>query len=82
METMRLLKETRRLTSVRIIWVKGHSGITGNEYADMLAKEGTKMAKDMVFVTPYIPIKHKRLKRQAHCMYLDHWNSLWQEYTA
>ncbi len=74
LETLKVLRGTH---IIEVSWVKGHSKITGNEYADTLAREGRERAKELSFTTPYIPIGIKEVKRIVHSGYLMIWQKGW-----
>ena len=41
-DTVTKLKELSLFNSVHLLWVPGHSGVEGNEMADILAKQATQ----------------------------------------
>ncbi len=53
-ETKCLLSELKEYHEIEVIWTKGHNKNTGNEVADMLAKEGALMARDMSYAAPFM----------------------------
>ncbi len=53
-ETKSLLSELKEYHEIKVIWTKRHNSNTGNEVADMLAKEGARMARDMSYATPFM----------------------------
>ncbi|KFM63786.1 hypothetical protein X975_17870, partial [Stegodyphus mimosarum] len=58
-EIQQLLRHNQQ-TSFKLIWLKGHAGIEGNEMADQLANEAA-INSDAQNVTAPIPTSH--LKR-------------------
>ncbi len=77
-EAMLLLKDMERVT---LTWVKGHSDITGNEAADMLAKEGVITARQLMSVSPYMPLSYKALKKLVGECYTEVWQECWDRLT-
>ena len=53
-ETKCLLSELGKNHDIKMIWTKGHNNNTGNEVADMLAKEGAHMAVNMSYTAPFM----------------------------
>jgi ribonuclease HI len=45
-ETRRRFHRLRDFFRVTLYWVRGHTGITGNERADILAKRGAQLSRD------------------------------------
>lgn len=56
------LEELSILNAVNLIWVPGHSGIFGNEWADELAREGAET--DFVGPEPALPISSCWIKQK------------------
>jgi ribonuclease HI len=72
------LSETRE---VEVNWIKGHDDNTGNEFADYLAKEGTKPVPT---VEPVLPITksqlHAKLRENTHSNWQSEWESFDEKY--
>ncbi len=79
LETMQILRKRGEISSVNLEWLKGHSGITGNEYADLLAHSGAEVAKGLQFASPFIPISYKQIVREVRQCYKDKWQKAWDE---
>ena len=59
-ETIQHLNSLCLLSSVHLHWVRGHSGVAGNELADTLAKEATSLdTVGKVTPAPFSFFKHK-----------------------
>ncbi len=80
-ETMSLLSEVGTDNNVQISWVKGHSNVTGNEFADMLANKGRLNAKTLAYATPYLPFNRKQVKRLVSDWSVNRWQKLWDSHT-
>ncbi len=74
-DTMELLAE---LDNVTLEWVKGHNNVTGNEYADMLARIGAEEAKNISYSSPFLPVSRNTFKSLVHKRYLKRWQSQWE----
>ena len=71
-----LFNQVRNKIDLQIEWVRGHSDVTGNEYADVLAKGGTEA--DPVNVTPFMPTSRRIVKRAIKEHFDKKWLKLWR----
>ena len=62
-----------RIKSVKLGWVKGHSGIEGNEEADRLAKLATVQRPAMLA----LPYSHTQVKSLIKSNVNEEWSCLW-----
>ena len=64
-----------RHVNLKIGWVRGHSGVDGNELADSLAKAATKMRPEMLA----LPLSHSQakllIKRTANVDWSERWRT-------
>ncbi len=67
-----------RAHNVELKWIKGHDNNTGNELADMLAKEGAGEAEGLSFAAPFWPPNIKDIKKISHKVYLTKWQTIWE----
>lgn len=70
-----LLHKARRIAGIDLKWVRGHSGNTGNEYADTLAKKGTGL--ELRGPLPVLPFPRSLVKEMVHEFYVERWNWRW-----
>ena len=72
------IEELSILNAVHLVWVPGHSGITGNEWADELARKGAEI--DFVGPEPVLPISSCWIKRKirswAPSEHAIHWRNI------
>ncbi len=78
LDTMILLRDSPQVT---LNWIKGHSNITGNEYADTLARRGATDARYIAFAAPYMPLNYKSLKGLISEKYRELWQTTWESLT-
>ena len=76
-DTRMLMRDISGITSVTIQWIKGHSGITGNELVDMMAKHGAKAAQQMADTKPHMYLSIKEVKRLIHEHFIEEWQRRW-----
>ena len=69
---LRTAKENHRIA---IKWIKGHADHTGNELADMLAKEASLTKVDTV--GPQIPVPLAGIKWKLRKYFVDEWQKRW-----
>ena len=70
---MRLLRMSSSM-DIKICWVRGHSGIYGNEVADQLAKQAALLRPVLpAMPLPFSEVK-SRIKKQAN----QDWNEIWR----
>ncbi len=78
LETMELMRD---LPQVTLSWVKGHSNVTGNEFADSLARTSAAEARNLAYATPFVPLNYKTLKGLVGEKYIELWQTAWEEIT-
>ena len=69
---IKALQNLQRTTKVMLEWTRGHSGTTGNELADMLAKQGSRSNPK----TP-IPASATALKSKIKQLFERKWQAGW-----
>ena len=76
-EIINILKLSQELTNsgseVSISWIGGHADITGNELADLAAKEGSRSKEKALSTT--ITFKRMKKKIEQNCMKI--WQRIW-----
>ncbi len=78
-ETKCLLSELKEYHEIEVIWTKGHNNNTGNEVADMLAKEGARMAGDMSYAAPFMTTCQGQVKSEIRKIFLGKWQRRWEQ---
>ncbi len=78
-ETKCLLRELKEYHEIEVIWTKGHNNNTGNEVADMLAKEGARMAGDMSYAAPFMTTCQGQVKSEIRKITLGKWQRRWEQ---
>ncbi len=78
-EAMYILRRRGEISSMKLEWSKGHSGITGNEYADLLAHTGAKEAEMLQYTSPFVPISRNQIRREIRQYYKAKWQKSWNE---
>ncbi len=77
-DIMLALKDLNVKTRTEVKWIKGHNGTTGNELADLLAKEGAVNATRLQDTKPHMPVSQKEIKKRIHIHYVNLWQSKWE----
>ena len=75
LQTITLLNQIPAL-SVELVWTKAHIGTTGNERADALAKEGTKLPHPLA-----IPSPRTCVKASIRQLISTAWGNEWSRHT-
>ncbi len=78
-ETKCLLSELKEHHEIEVIWTKGHNNNTGNEVADMLAKEGLHMAGNMSYAAPFMTTCQGQVKSMIREIMLGKWQRRWEQ---
>ncbi len=63
--------------SIQIRWVRGHENNAGNEYANILAREGTKEARLISYSSPFVPVSHGNLTKMTQVAFKSYWQEVW-----
>ena len=71
-EIQQLLIKSQK--SFFFMWVKGHSGVLGNENADRLAKNATD---NLAQAPPFLPLPPSNLKYKLRQELLEEWQNRW-----
>ena len=76
-QVLRVIGLLAKLPKVSVHWVKGHADVTGNEYADHLAKEGTTRNR----VDINLPVPRSLLNQNIKSHYTEVWEQQWSNLT-
>ena len=71
-----LNKLTTSNFQISLFWIRAHSGISGNEIVDTLAKEATTLS-----VISFVPLPRSQVRIQVLEKLRIRWKHLWNEYT-
>ena len=72
--------KAERGVQIDIKWIKGHADNTGNELADYLAKQGSKMGEEeVVTVNPIVLPTRKEIKQKIEDKYFKIWAERWPD---
>nr|XP_022902690.1 uncharacterized protein LOC111415306 [Onthophagus taurus] len=76
MDCHKALEEAAKYNSVRIQWIKGHSGSKGNNHADRLAKRaaGRAPCAPEPIITPSLATHIELIKHITHKKFLNGWD--------
>jgi ribonuclease HI len=75
MDCMKALDNLSLSVIVKLHWTKAHVGYEGNEKADQLAKEGTKMINYMA--EPLLPVPKSWIRQKIQRTLLQEWTNRW-----
>ncbi|XP_073999566.1 uncharacterized protein [Rhodnius prolixus] len=74
LEIQKMILSDDLLSKIRVIWVKGHASIGGNEVVDALAKEA--ITSGIAYSEPYLAADIKNLVRRSnYTLWQDEYNS-------
>ena len=79
LEVLSRICDIREDTSLDVKWIKGHNGDTGNECADAMARIGASEAKKLSYVSPFMPMSKRALKKIIHEEYISDWRDRWKQ---
>jgi ribonuclease HI len=72
-----LIQRCNQRSELGIKWVKGHSGVVGNEFADYLAKNGAE--KGGLMPEPPGPISKTKVRKAIRAYTDTRWQTRWDE---
>jgi hypothetical protein len=78
-EVMGLISAAQNVCKVSLHWVKGHANVTGNEYADCLAKQGNEQV--LQTATPVVPLSGSQVKNAINREFHGRWQKSWSART-
>ena len=67
----KVLRQAKENHRIALEWIKGHADFTGNELADLLAREGSSMKCDSVY--PEVPVPRSMIKYKINQYFVAEW---------
>ncbi len=74
-ETIKLLVSAKLICQIELAWVRGHSGVTGNEVVDGMAKEN---AVAVQLSSPALARTEREIKKEIKRIAEHKWQQWWQ----